>query len=359
MASEQNESEGDDIVELRRSCRTKRNREEWEETLHMKVRRNRASGDSATVAVVSLGGKPSHMKKSRIVQTNAVQAQAAPTNMRLSFCGGCGNRHQHEDNFCRSCGQKRGWASGAEAPVNIVSPTKEKQAKVKTGRKYKKQFLRCGWQIVGGNYIAPDGKAFESRKLASKYSNNSVSKLEPERKDGWEVYTNESGSHVDWIAPDGTKLFSFASASAFAKSSSQPLFGRDGITKKIQSFFVTQATTSNPTKSTLKPAQAISTSTKAQATTSKTKTVQEAKVSKKKRVFTVPKQSESGANLQRLCRLHATSRAQARKIKLEQEIAQFTIPRSIKNRMANKVILTLKLRLVFNYIIVCDCCVDL
>ena len=358
MASEQNESEGDDIVELRRSCRTKRNREEWEETLHMKVRRNRASGDSATVAVVSLGGKPSHKKKSRTVQTNAVQAQAAPTNMRLSFCGGCGNRHQHEDNFCRSCGQKRGWASGAEAPVNIVSPTKEKQAKVKTGRKYNKRFLRCGWQIVGGNYIAPDGKVFESRKLASKYSNNSVSKLEPERKDGWEVYTNESGSHVDWIAPDGTKLFSFASASAFAKSSSQPLFGRDGITKKIQSFFVTQATTSNPTKSTLKPAQAISTSKPAQAK-AKTKTVQEAKVSKKKRVFTVPKQSESGANLQRLCRLHATSRAQARKIKLEQEIAQFTTPRSIKNRMANKVILTLKLRLVFNYIIVCDCCVDL
>ena len=113
----------DGIVELRRSCRTKRNREEWEETLHMSVRRSRSSGNSATLSVVSMGGRPSRKTKaSDAVQTNAVQTNAVQTNaVQMSFCGGCGNLHLSDDNFCRSCGMKRGEVS--QQVVNLVSPS--------------------------------------------------------------------------------------------------------------------------------------------------------------------------------------------------------------------------------------------
>ena len=103
-------------------------REEWEETLYMRVRRIRVIGDSATVTVVSLGDKPSHKKKSHTVQSQASYTNEHAVVARSVVCGGCGNRHQCDDNFCRSCGQKRGWAS--EAAVNLV---KAKQAKVNIG----------------------------------------------------------------------------------------------------------------------------------------------------------------------------------------------------------------------------------
>ena len=178
---------------------------------------------------------------------------------------------------------------------------------------------------------------FNSRVDASKYYNKNIARLEPERKDNWQVYTNESGTHTDWIAPDGTKLFSYSSAVAYAKSSSQPLLGKDGITKKIKNFFVAGAQKYNTSHDAM-PVRGR----EAQATTSKPKPTQDKDISEptkaKRRVFNVPKQTDSGVKLQQLCRKHAATRVKEIKTKVEEQIVLYTKPRSIKINMANKVI---------------------
>ena len=109
--------------------------------------------------------------------------------------------------------------------INLVSPAATKRGKGKGGgsRTKKKRFLRCGWQIdVDDSYIAPDGRRFGVRDEAAKYHNCDVAKLEPARKDGWQVYTGEAGTYTEWIAPDQTKLYSYATA---AKTASQGVSG--------------------------------------------------------------------------------------------------------------------------------------
>jgi len=92
---------GDEDVVIRRSTRSKRSREDWEETLVMRVRTTRASGGSPMVAVSSLGGQPQHKK-------NANEDRAETPNEELQpFCGTCGCKHVDNNIFCVKCGTKR------------------------------------------------------------------------------------------------------------------------------------------------------------------------------------------------------------------------------------------------------------
>ena len=289
--------DGNEEYSIRRSSRHKRSRDEWNETLVMSVRRSRASGDSETIAVSSRGGKPSH-RKSSSAHSNSVTS-AVPTK----FCHECGVQFLENAKFCHGCGSKRESvmctpesqevlqetqdesrppSSPHKSPeeqqvVDLVSPDKpKKKGKNRVGRRYEKTFLRCGWQIIRGRiYIAPDGKQFCNRAAASKYHRAGVPKLEPVRKDGWSVWCNESMSHQDWIAPDGTKLHSYAAAVAYGKGTKQPVFGKDGISHSIHNFF--QTPSSKKSKSAVTAAKSKSAG-KSQTKSTSTTNAQESNV---------------------------------------------------------------------------------
>ena len=87
----------DEDIVIRRSTRSKRRREEWEQTLVMEVRTSRGSSNSsAKVAVSSLGGQPSHKKN-----TGSAVEELQP------FCGSCGHKHTGTNLFCVKCGKQR------------------------------------------------------------------------------------------------------------------------------------------------------------------------------------------------------------------------------------------------------------
>ena len=322
--------EGGEEFRIRRSTRRKRDRAEWKETLVMQVRSTRSRGDSEIVPVRTRGGKPAHQRPPK-----KASVEGAPAKV----CHECGSHHVDEAKFCVECDTKRMQSHQPSQPsqqpaepappqppqqphINLVSPAKPQQAR-NNGRPYLKSYLRCGWQDLGEKWIAPDGTEFTDREKAAKYHNKTVQKLEPQRKDGWQVYTNASRSHTDWIAPDGTKLFSYSSALAYSKNSAQALYGKDGISVGIQLFFgkgkgkTSQAKTTTP-----------------QPTTPQSK--ESSKETSKARVFSVPKQTEAGANLQQLCSILAVSRS--RRTDLEEQIKNYICPESIKSDMATKVV---------------------
>ena len=382
----------DDKVEsehfvLRRSTRSKRSRDEWEQQLVMSVRTSRSRGDSEFIPVLSRGGQPSHKQ---VAEAEVAEDRTQPKQALTPkpYCVKCGWKFlQGTDKFCCECGTPRTFVQEqvVTAPASLVEPAPETRrassvpatpvvdltstpaatATVKAqnaiaGRKYKKRRFRSGWYVSEeGKFIAPDETVFDTRKEASAYHNVNVPKLEPRRRDGWQVYANDSGTHCDWISPDGTKFQSYVSANAYATNAGIPLYGKDGITTGLLTFFSPQKQQKRHEPAAPKPVQSPPSRTSS-------RTVQPAQPapslkSKKPKVFTVPKQTQSGEQLQSLCRKLNVARSQ-RRPKLvktaELEIASYIKPRAIKNRMANKVIYIYmntsyiyikKKKLIYNY----------
>lgn len=383
-----------DVV-LRRSGRKRRRGSEWRETLKMTIRASRAKGNSDKIPVASLGGRPSHVARE---QPFSDESDEEPQR-RMAFCGNCGHKHAPESRFCTNCGSKRENISvvskqqrksspdGAETTSNdavvkdsstanasvvldkatrgrpshdVVKDSSTASAsvvldKTKRGRPSNCNKLRCGWSVVGNTFIAPDGVKFQSRKEASTYWNKDVPKLEPARQDNWHVFVDASNTHITWVAPDGQKLNSFLSAKSYAKSSSLPIYGKDGITKSIASFFVkSQATGKKKGSDTIidlshtKPCvRCVNNKSSAQDTHAKATHHQDVETSPQKskkivqRKFVVPNQSSQAATMQKLMKKSATLRIQRKHTKADQIAKQYTteytLTRQISDGMARKV----------------------
>ena len=323
----------------RRSTRQKRKPSEWKKQLPMNITRSRARGTNETVPVSSMGGQPSH--NLNVDSTNIDNNLIAMTAQILT-----------------------------PAMATAATPPATPPANAKTsGRPYLKRRFRSGWIFENEQYVAPDGQCFASRKEASAYHNLHVPKLEPARKDGWQVWSDEVGSHVDWIAPDGTKLHSFKVAKAYATNTKQPLYGNDGITTGIHAFFarkqqnqtspsaakptrpskskpidLTSPSKAKPTRpSAAKPVDLTSPSAAKPTRPSKTKPTR-APVPlaspNKRRAFSVPQQSRAGLKLQDLCRKIGVASNQHRApvvSKLEAELKAHITTQSIKPDMTRKV----------------------
>ena len=198
-------------VKIRRSKRSKRKREEWSPTIEMKVRASRASGTSATIEVQSLGGYHSHTCNSESGK-NTSEKKKSTLNSESG--------------------------KSIESGKNATPDTKSIEESGKSATPdTKPRILRCGWTVIGKNFIAPDGTKFTDRKAASKYWSKVVPKLEPKRQDGWQVYCDANNTHQDWVAPDGEIVHSFISAKKYAKENDFPFYGKDGRTCTIASFF--------------------------------------------------------------------------------------------------------------------------
>ena len=366
-------STSDINVVLRRSGRRKRRVEDWRETLQMTIRASRASGDSDLIPVESVGGTPSHRSRSNDSDRNDSQSdEQRSTEGRMPYCSKCGHEHAADSNFCPRCGKPREPApSKPREPAPSETTTSEetpacKRARVRPeitdtdsatnradivamdsttagrGRPSKLEKLRCGWSKIGSTFVAPDGEKFQDRKQASKYFNKNVPKLEPARQDGWQVFVDATGTHVTWIAPDGQKLGSFISAKSYAKASSLPIFGKDGITKSIASFF-TKSTITGKNKNIN---AVIDLTPRAKPNVDKSSAhVAHQDVKEAERVhhrkFTIPKQSMEAAQMQELMKLSAIFRNQRRYAKADRTEKQYntlyTLPRKISSTMVNKV----------------------
>ena len=349
----------DDVV-LRRSTRSKRKRELFTEEIVMSVRRSRASGTSDLVAVESVGGRHKHRKRS----TTTFKPEKS---QRPKFCWNCGQSHSGRANFCIKCGKPRdepcdesddeeeASSCAASSATNesydiegaasscVASSATTESADVqgaasscvatttKTGRPRAKKTLRCGWtKEVDENscltLTAPNGRKFNSWAEASKYKNAAVPTLEPMRKDGWEVYVDNTRTHTMWIAPDNTTLQSFVAAKAYAKSANLPLYGKDGIQRGITSFFgVPKARPTPPPKQSdaVQPTPPPTRSGANQPTPPPTRTGANKPTPtpmpslptlppSKPRPFTVPSQTDKGKELMLLCRRAAIYRKRRR-----------------------------------------------
>ena len=216
-----------------------------------------------------------------------------------------------------------------------------------------KTTLRCGWVVTEGiSYVAPDGKTFTSRKDASKYYNQNVPKLEPQRQDGWVVYMSDGGTHQDWRAPDGEVLHSYTAAKTYAASAGLKLLGRDGITSSIFSFFTCRSngTTNNmhtqkdtqpeaPIDLTLHHPQKQRPPSRQQPRPEEPAPAPPALPPRK---FRVPIQNSCGRQLQKLCREAALHRNKARHVVYREQTPRdtynkFIIPRVVSTSMILKV----------------------
>jgi hypothetical protein len=213
--------------------------------------------------------------------------------------------------------------------IDLASP------ETKKSRTKKKRFLRCGWAInVDGSYIAPDGRRFSTRDEAAKYHNCDVVKLEPARKDSWQVYTNEAGTHMDWIAPDGTKFHSYTTAVVYSRKIAQPLYGRDGITRGLGCFFATKAKTKSSTQTVHTPEPIAHSSCSDEGGTVDEQSTPE----NVPRKFVIPTQTAAGEDLQSLCRMLANTKVTgAKQSKLEEQLEQYFQPSQLEKSMTNKV----------------------
>jgi len=357
-------STSDIDVVLRRSGRKKRHVEDWRETLQMTIRASRASGDSDRIPVASVGGTPSHKSKRRSNDRNDSQSdEQQSTEGRMPYCSNCGHEHGADSNFCPRCGTPREPAPAPSETTTSEETPACKRARVRPerstdtdpativamdsttagrGRPSNLTKLRCGWSKIGSTFVAPDGKKFQDRKQASKYFNKNVPKLEPARQDGWQVFVDATGTHVTWIAPDGQKMGSFISAKSYAKASSLPIYGKDGITKSIANFF-TKSTITGKKKNIN---AVIDLTPRAKPTVEKSSAHvahQDVKGAKRvhHRTFTIPQQSMEAAKMQNLMKLSAilrNSRRYAKADRIEKQyITLYTVPRKISITMVNKV----------------------
>lgn len=347
----------DDVdVVLRRSSR-KRAERGWNDSLQLTIRASRSSGTSLTVPVTNRGGQPSHKKRKK---PKSISAQA-----RLPFCGRCGYKHANTTvNFCCRCGLKREVEVSAEAnqvivhqasaeanQVSVVEPNQvvveasaeaSRSAGISTkNADTKKRKLRCGWHVCGQIFIDPDGVEFASREDAKQ----SKHRLEPSRQDGWQVFVDETETHTTWIAPDGEKLHSFKSAKAYSQSTALPLYGKDGRTKNIQSFFGAQKKkVEEPISGTVVDLTKPAPESKAMHTPQphkKTPQPRPRQEEQQPRQFKLPPQTIEGAELQKILRRCAVLRNQRKSVSALQLADRYTIgytvPRKISRSMTNKV----------------------
>ena len=149
------------------------------------------------------------------------------------------------------------------------------------------------------------------------------------------MYTDEAGTHTDWVAPDQTKLNSYATAVIYARKSGQPLYGKDGITRGLGFFFpATKTKSSTQTVRTPKPTARSSFTSDEVGTVAKQSTPENSA-----RKFVIPTQTTAGAELQKLCSLLGNLKIKChRKVKLEKQLEKYIAPSQLKNSMANKVI---------------------
>ena len=368
-------------VHVRRSKRKRR--EGWRQTLDLSIRTSRARGDGDVFEVKSRGGQPSHKR--------------GQTLARLPFCSSCGFGFGDDtQNFCPSCGTKRATkatsTTATESPPQILDTATESSAPSteargaekqtcaskeqpasaekqscaeqsssvtakkntvanRRGRKNLKVRLRCGWVVVEGqSYTAPDGTTFANRKEASQYHNKNVAKLEPQRQDGWGVYISESGSHQDWRAPDGEVLHSYAAAKTYAAKAGLKIYGRDGISTSIFSFFSSNSNGTTERMHAQKETQAekaidltVHPPQKQVPVPAPEQTPAPAPASRPARIFKVPIQNSRGQAFQKLCRKAAILRNKRRQVakdmqETRHEYDEFIVPRLVSNAHLNRVI---------------------
>ena len=240
----------------------------------------------------------------------------------------------------------------AKAPVEAVLANK------------RPKYLRCGWRIIQGKFVSPDGKRFACRKEASRYHNKNIPKLEPQRKDNWQVYVDSSATHMQWIAPDKTVYKSYVTASRYAEQSGLTIYGKDGISVPISRFF-NSAKTGQSRKSSVsdlpcprltptnkhqekqrQPVQHQPAQQKKQRQPVQHQPVQQRPKKQKKtarttRVFTVPKQTQAGCELQLLLRHAGVYRLKSNRAKsmpnLRKCMTEYNSPRQIGDRMIRRV----------------------
>ena len=299
-------------VKIRRSKRSKRKREEWSPTIEMKVRASRASGTSATIEVQSLGGYHSHTCNSESGK-NTSEKKKSTLNSESG--------------------------KSIESGKNATPDTKSIEESGKSATPdTKPRILRCGWTVIGKNFIAPDGTKFTDRKAASKYWSKVVPKLEPKRQDGWQVYCDANNTHQDWVAPDGEIVHSFISAKKYAKENDFPFYGKDGRTCTIASFFGKKNNNRPAPTSVDDGAKPVDTVVSPHVTPKKTPHVTPKNPPRK---FEIPAQSEKGAQLQMLCHRAGVLRNRRRKIQaaaVENEYSNlFTTRRLVTNNMTARV----------------------
>ena len=318
-------------------------------------------------------------------------------------CGSCA--HEHEStvgNFCINCGQERPGASllptaantvvvtatTTVAPTSTVATTLNTEtdtlsaetantttvvtattttdtlsAETATAAAPKKRYFKSGWSWCCENniFIAPDGVIFGTRQEASKYYNKNVAKLEAKRKDGWRVYVDKTNTHCDWIAPDGEVFHSWRQAKAYSVKSDQAIYGKDGLTIPLTSFFGKKKTIMNsrsgtqnnpidcindtPNKSkTDKPVQTpqMPTTDKPAPTpqhSQQSRTPKPGASPRKKREFKIPQQSEDGAGLQKLCAQAGTLRNVVKKTQAEVVAKQYREMYTLRRRVSHNMIL--------------------
>lgn len=295
-------------VSIRRSKRSKRKREEWSQSIEMKVRASRASGTSATIGVQSLGGYPSHKCNSE------------------------------SDSLGKSATGKNNSTLNSESGALDKSATGKLRV---TTSDTKPRKLRCGWTVMGTSFIAPDGTKFTTRKAASKYHNKVVPKLEAKRQDGWQVYCDANNTHQNWIAPDGQIVHSLIAARKYAKVNDLPFYGKDGRTCSIASFFGKQNNNRPAAKSV-----DVDNGARPQVTDNRPAAKSPKKTPRRKcdtdtRKFDIPAQSEKGAQLQKMCHRAGVLRNRRKKgqaAAVENEYNElFTSRRHVSNNMTARV----------------------
>ena len=253
-----------------------------------------------------------------------------------------GDVHASDCAAAAESAEKNASADSATADADCTLATPQHKPKKKSRR------LRCGWMITADQqFLSPDGKTFSSRKEASRYFNQHVPKLEPERQDGWQVYVDASNTHVTWIAPDGQKLSSFVGAKTYASTSKLDFFAKDGRTKSIASFFGGHTSKTPAAQPTGKNSVIDLTRKSKKTTSSNTATkkhnqrTSKTPQTKQLRQFEIPKQSDDGKRLQLMLRRAAVDRRQNYQKRADiikkNCVEQYTVQRKVSDTMARKV----------------------
>ena len=262
-------------------------------------------------------------------------------------------------------------ANTATMTTVVTAVHEEIEEEISVSGRKKARIFKSGWTLLADDtWLAPDGKKFDTRRESAKYFNKRSARLEPERKDGWGVYVDRSNTHTDWVAPDGEIFHSYVQAKAYAVKSEQPIYGKDGLTVPLTSFFGKSVkakersgtrnnpidfaqretpTTSPPTRTPPPTTQTSTTCpqtrTPTRTTGKPTSTTQTLTASKNPRSpnnqFRIPQQKEQAVEFQKLCHRAGVHRAR-RENKKAQAIADayqksYTLPRLVSRDMHSKV----------------------
>jgi hypothetical protein len=233
----------------------------------------------------------------------------------------------------------------------VVHEELEEQISV-CGRKKQTKRFKSGWTLMADKtFVAPDGTKFDTRREAAKYFSKKMPRLEPERKDGWGVYVDASNTHTNFVAPDGEVFNSYVQAMGYAEKSEQPMYGKDGLTVPLTSFFgkstkpkKTSGTRNNPIDFAQHEEPIPSPTHTPPPTTGKppsTTQTPSKSLRSPKNQFRIPKQSDQAAELQKLCQRAAVHRQRREKKKAEAVadtyLKSYTVKRIVSRNMHTRV----------------------